>query len=62
MLSLAKLAGTDQRYDLDQAELLVDHTESVASGAEDYCLSGPEADGNWMGSASGGLRLRGAGD
>lgn len=59
MLSLAKLAGTDQRYYLDQAERRVDHAESVASGAEDYYLSGPEADGKWMGSASGVLGLRG---
>jgi conjugative relaxase-like TrwC/TraI family protein len=52
VLSLAKLAGTDRRYFLDQTQRRVDHTESVSSGAEDYYLSGPEAAGEWTGSAS----------
>jgi hypothetical protein len=52
VLSLAKLAGTDQRYFLDQAAGRVDHAGSVASGAEDYYLSGPEAPGRWTGSGS----------
>jgi hypothetical protein len=39
--SLAKLAGADQRYYLDQAETRTDHAGSVSSGAEDYYLSGP---------------------
>lgn len=56
VLSLAKLAGNDQRYYLDQAGRRVDHTESVASGAEDYYLGGPEAVGRWIGS---GARLLG---
>jgi conjugative relaxase-like TrwC/TraI family protein len=59
VLSLAKLAGTDQRYYLELAERRVDHTESVASGAEDYYLSGPEAAGTWVGSAARSLRLAG---
>jgi hypothetical protein len=59
VLSLAKLAGSDQRYFLDQAQRRVDHTESVASGAEDYYLTGPEAAGEWSGSATGDLGLRG---
>jgi len=36
LLSLAKLAGTDQRYYLDQAEGCVGHAGSVSSGVEDY--------------------------
>jgi hypothetical protein len=32
VLSLAKLAGTDQRYYLEQAQRQVDHTHSVTSG------------------------------
>lgn len=59
MLSLAKLAGSDQRYFLEQAQGRVDHAGSVASGAEDYYLSGPEAAGEWAGSASALLGLRG---
>lgn len=59
MLSLAKLAGSNQRYFLDQAQRRVDHTESVSSGAEDYYLTGPEAVGEWSGSAAGRLGLRG---
>ena len=59
MLSLAKLAGPDQRYYLDQADRRVDHTASVATGAEDYYLSGPEAAGTWTGSATGALSLGG---
>jgi hypothetical protein len=47
MLSLAKLAGTNQRYYLDQAGGRVDHAGSVSSGAEDYYLGGPEAAGRW---------------
>jgi conjugative relaxase-like TrwC/TraI family protein len=57
MLSLAKLAGVDQRYYLEQAERRVDHVESVATGAEDYYLAGPEAAGQWTGSAAQALRL-----
>jgi conjugative relaxase-like TrwC/TraI family protein len=59
VLSLAKLAGADQRYYLDQAHARTDHTGSVSSGAEDYYLSGPEAVGGWTGSASAALELRG---
>lgn len=59
MLSLAKLAGSNQRYYLEQAERRFDHAESVSSGAEDYYLSGPEATGRWTGSASSALGLRG---
>ena len=59
MLSLAKLAGVDQRYYLEQADRRVDHAESVSTGAEDYYLSGPEAAGTWVGSAARSLRLRG---
>ena len=59
VLSLAKLAGTDQRYFLDQAGGRVDHAGSVASGVEDYYLGGPEAAGRWTGSAAGLLGLRG---
>jgi conjugative relaxase-like TrwC/TraI family protein len=51
VLSLAKLAATDQRYYLDQAEGRVDHAGSVSSGVEDYYLAGPEAAGRWTGSA-----------
>ena len=58
VLSLAKLAGTDQRYFLDQAGGRVDHAGSVASGVEDYYLGGPEAAGRWTGSAAGLLGLR----
>jgi conjugative relaxase-like TrwC/TraI family protein len=59
VLSLAKLAGVDQRYYLEQAERRVDHAESVSTGAEDYYLSGPEAAGHWTGSAAKVLRLSG---
>ena len=59
VLSLAKLAGVDQRYYLGQAERRVDHAESVSTGVEDYCLAGPEAAGLWTGSAAGALRLGG---
>jgi TrwC relaxase len=59
VLSLAKLAGADQRYYLDQAHARTDHTGSVSSGAEDYYLSGPEAVGGWTGAASAALELRG---
>jgi conjugative relaxase-like TrwC/TraI family protein len=52
MLSLVKLAGTDQRYYLEQAQARVDRVGSMASGAEDYFLSGPEAAGEWIGSAA----------
>ena len=52
MLSLVKLAGTDQRYYLEQAQGRVDRVESMASGAEDYFLTGPEAAGEWVGSAA----------
>ena len=60
VLSLAKLAGADQRYYLDQAQARVDHTTSVVSGAEDYYLSGPEAAGRWVGSGAPALELEGA--
>jgi conjugative relaxase-like TrwC/TraI family protein len=59
VLSLAKLAGTDQRYFLEQAQRRVDHAESVSSGAEDYYLSGPEAAGEWTGSGTPLLGLHG---
>ena len=59
VLSLAKLASTDQRYYLDQTGARVDHTGSVSSGAEDYYLGGPEAAGRWTGSATRQLGLRG---
>ncbi len=59
VLSLAKLAGTDQRYYLDQAGGRVDHAGSVSSGAEDYYLGGPEAAGRWTGSTTGLLGLSG---
>jgi len=59
VLSLAKLAGADQRYYLDQASGRVDHAGSVSSGVEDYYLAGPEAAGRWSGSAAGLLGLRG---
>jgi conjugative relaxase-like TrwC/TraI family protein len=58
VLSLAKLAGADQRYYLAQAQVRTDHAGSVSSGAEDYYLSGPEAAGRWTGSASAALGLR----
>src|SRR3954471_15778321 len=57
VLSLAKLAGPDQRYYLEQAQGRVDHAGSVASGVEDYYLSGPEAAGSWVGSATAALGL-----
>lgn len=56
MLSVVKLAGTDQRYFLEQAGVRLDKVESVSSGIEDYYLSGPEASGGWTGS---GARLLG---
>ena len=59
MLSLAKLAGADQRYYLEQADRRIDHTGSVATGAEDYYLSGPEAAGTWTGSAATAFSLDG---
>lgn len=59
VLALAKLAGTDQRYHLDQADRRVDHAGSVSSGAEGYYLGGPEAAGRWTGSASRLLGLAG---
>jgi conjugative relaxase-like TrwC/TraI family protein len=52
MLSLVKLAGTDRRYYLEQAQGRVDRVGGMASGAEDYFLSGPEAAGEWVGSAA----------
>jgi conjugative relaxase-like TrwC/TraI family protein len=58
VLSLAKLAGADQRYYLDQGQVRTDHAGSVSSGAEDYYLSGPEAAGRWIGAASAALGLR----
>ena len=60
MLSLVKLAGTDQRYYLEQAQGRVDRVGSMASGAEDYFLSGPEAAGEWIGSAAPLLGCRGS--
>jgi conjugative relaxase-like TrwC/TraI family protein len=59
VLSIAKLAGSDQRYYLDQAQRRVDHTESVSTGAEDYYLSGPEATGRWSGGGAPLLGLKG---
>ena len=59
MLSVVKLAGSDQRYYLEQADRRVDRIESMASGAEDYYLSGPEAAGEWVGTASASLKLQG---
>ncbi len=59
VLSIAKLAGSDQRYYLEQAQRRVDHAESVSSGAEDYYLSGPEAAGEWTGSGASNLGLGG---
>jgi conjugative relaxase-like TrwC/TraI family protein len=59
VLSLAKLAGADQRYFLDQAQVRTDHAGSVSSGAEDYYLSGPEAKGRWVGSGSAALGVAG---
>jgi hypothetical protein len=58
VLSLAKLASTDQRYYLDQAGGRLDHAGSVPRGMEDYYLGGPEAAGRWTGSAA---RLLGLG-
>jgi hypothetical protein len=58
VLSLSKLAGADQRYYLDLAHGRVDHTASVASGAEDYYLSGPEGAAWWTGSATRALNPR----
>jgi hypothetical protein len=40
MLSLVKLAGTDERYYLEQAQGRGDRVVSMASGAEDYFLFG----------------------
>ena len=59
MLSLAKLAGTDQRYFLELAGQRVDHAGSASSGAEDYYLAGPEAAGEGLGPAAGALGLGG---
>ncbi|MEA2233456.1 MAG: hypothetical protein QOD83_3272, partial [Solirubrobacteraceae bacterium] len=59
VLSIAKLAGTDQRYYLDQARGRVDHAGSVSSGVEDYYLAGPEAAGRWTGSGARLLGLNG---
>lgn len=59
MLSLAKLAGADQRYYLEQARGKIDHAGSVSSGAEDYYLSGPEARGTWSGSGAKAVGLDG---
>ena len=59
VLSLAKLSGADQRYYLEQAEGRVYHAESVSTGVEDYYLAGPEAAGQWTGSAAKALRLGG---
>jgi conjugative relaxase-like TrwC/TraI family protein len=52
MLSIAKLAAGGQRYYLDQAKGRVSHEVSVASGVEDYYLSGPEPAGRWVGSVA----------
>src|SRR4051812_44887804 len=53
MLSLAKLAaGQGASYWLQQAQGRVTHAQSVASGVEDYYLAGPEAAGQWTGSAA----------
>jgi len=53
MLSLAKLAaGQGASYWLQQAKGRVTHAQSVASGVEDYYLAGPEAAGQWTGSAA----------
>jgi conjugative relaxase-like TrwC/TraI family protein len=49
VLSIAKLGAVGQRYYLDQAQMRVDHRQSVASGVEDYYLAAPEAPGEWMG-------------
>ena len=59
MLSLAKLAGSDQRYYLELAQQRVDHATSVSSGAEDYYLAGPEAAGEWSGAGTRHLGLSG---
>ena len=60
MLSIAKLAAGGQRYYLDQAKGRVSHERSVASGVEDYYLSGPEAAGRWTGTVAERAGLRDA--
>ena len=57
VLSIGKLAATQAKYYLDQAEGRVDVIESVG---EEYDLGGTEAPGVWLGGGSAQLGLAAA--
>jgi conjugative relaxase-like TrwC/TraI family protein len=60
MLSIGKLATGQASYYLAQAQRRVDRATSVSSGVDDYYLSGPEADGEWLGAVAGTLGQHGS--
>jgi len=60
VLSIGKLARGQADYYLQQARRRVDRPASVATGAEDYYLGGPEAAGEWMGGLAHAIGLGGA--
>jgi conjugative relaxase-like TrwC/TraI family protein len=62
VLSIGKLAATQAKYYLDQAEGRVDVIESVGEGGEEYYLGGTEAPGVWVGGGSAELGLAAAVD
>ena len=59
MLSIGKLAVGQADYYLEQALGSVTRAGAVASGVEDYYLSGPEAPGEWVGDGTRALGLGG---
>jgi conjugative relaxase-like TrwC/TraI family protein len=61
-LSIGKLAVGQADYYLEQAHASVTRAGAVASGLEDYYLTGPEAAGEWVGSGVRGLGLGGTVD
>jgi hypothetical protein len=58
VLSIGKLAATQAKYYLDQAEGRVDVIESVGEGGEEYYLGGTEAPGVWLGGGARGSGWR----
>src|SRR3954470_2026616 len=59
MLSIGKLAASQAKYYLDQAQVRVDVVQSVGSGVEDYYVGPGEARGRWLGAAARELELNG---
>jgi conjugative relaxase-like TrwC/TraI family protein len=59
MVSVGKLTAAQARYYLDQVESHPSPALAVASGAEDYYVSGTEAAGDWHGRGAAELGLSG---